>query len=631
MTGYGDSGPIDIQVIERHPSDATSGLRTAGEPVQPDFEGRPNVLIAAGDDVRAVIEGMLDSAGVGAQIVHAIDTETALSALGQAICDCAIVDASLPAAQGMAVLHEVNRVEIATPVILIEGSSDSINDLENLNAIFFDTLVRADIENGRLARCLRNAVRVARAERQANLAEQFLLRQSLYDSLTGLPNRKFFHDRLAAAITIAQASDQPIAVLIVDLNRFGDINKTLGHAIGDLLLEEISVRLREAIRSSDTVARLAGDEFAIMLTANASLTGAINAANKVIESLKEPLHLEGHRLAVGASIGIALYPAHGVDPISVVRNAGLAMTEAKRNNSGCSIFAGSNPKESLLEMSLASDLHHACDKGQLLLHYQPVISMETNQACGAEALLRWRHPEHGLVSPAVFIPVAERTGEIEQLTLWVLDSVLHQSHIWQQTGHALPISVNISAVTLHNPDFSDQVATLFRRWGVPVDRLKLEITESAIISDVARATETVTELHRMGVKISIDDFGTGYTSIAYLRRLPVVEVKVDKSYVLNMKQNNDDTVIVRSIIELAHNLGLNVVAEGVEDRETLDVLSGLGCDSIQGFYFGRPMDAGSFEDWLNRSRGTPGSTTEAKVVDLPVRNRQKTQQPEKLD
>lgn len=222
-----------------------------------------------------------------------------------------------------------------------------------------------------------------------------------------------------------------------------------------------------------------------------------------------------------------------------------------------------------------------------------------------------------MVSPAVFIPVAERTGEIERLTLWVLDSVLRQCHIWEETGLNLPISVNISAVTLHNPDFSDQIGTLFRRWNVPVDRLKLEITESAIISDVARATETVTELHRMGVKISIDDFGTGYTSIAYLRRLPVVEVKVDKSYVLNMRQNADDAVIVRSIIELAHNLDLSVVAEGVEDRETLEMLNGLGCDSIQGFYFSRPLDVESFETWCEAHR-TPRA---AAVVDLPLGDR----------
>ena len=620
MSGTKQKDGNEVRTTVSVGSEAAPVLRVVDGPAEsPNFRGGPRVLIAATDELPALLENTLASAGIDAEIVVAGDAESAVSALGEAICDCALLDASLPAAEGMAILREANRKEISTPVILVEGAVDGVNNLVNLSATAFDSLSRDDIDSGRLVRSLGNAVRVARAERQASLAEQFLLRQSLHDPLTGMPNRRLFQDRLATAISIAQRSGQPVAVLVIDLNRFGDINKTLGHAIGDLLLEEVSVRLREAMRTSDTVARLAGDEFAVMLTTGASLTGAINAANKIIESLKEPLRLDGHRLAVGASIGIALYPAHGVEALTIVRNAGIAMSEAKRNNTGCAIFAGANPKESLLEMSLGSDLHHACDKGELFLHYQPVVSMKTNQPCGAEALLRWRHPEHGMVSPAVFIPVAERTGEIERLTLWVLDSVLRQCHIWEEIGIDLPVSVNISAVTLHNPDFSDQIGTLFRRWNVPVDRIKLEITESAIISDVARATETVTELHRMGVKISIDDFGTGYTSIAYLRRLPVAEVKVDKSYVLNMRQNADDAVIVRSIIELAHNLGLSVVAEGVEDRETLDLLNGLGCDSIQGFYFSRPLDVDSFEAWCVAHR-TPRA---AAVVELPFGDRTK--------
>jgi len=567
------------------------------------MNGQLRILIAGGDRyVASAVDRALGAANLSAHVVRVDDGAEAIHALVAWAYDCAFIDTELSDADGLALLRETSRLKIETPVVLVSRGNGGMSVPQMLAAGAFDSVAAEDLDNGRLSRVLRIAVRVSRAERQASLAEQLLAHQAMHDSLTGLPNRALFDDRLGNSVAVAVRENKPVALLVVDLNRFGEINKTLGHGIGDLLLEQVAARLQDVVRSSDTVARLAGDEFAVLLSTGASLSGAVSAAGKIIEALKEPVVLDGHRLAVGASIGVALFPAHGSDGTTIVRHAGMAMAEAKRNNSGFAIFAGTDENESLHEMSLASDLHHAVAKGELVLHYQPVVGLESGHICGAEALLRWQHPEHGLISPAVFIPLAERTGEIEELTRWVLDSVLSRCHGWQTLGYDFPISINISAVTLHNPEFSDQVADLFRKWSVSVDRLKLEITESAIISDVVRATETVTRLHEMGVRISIDDFGTGYTSIAYLRRLPVAEVKVDKSYVLNMIRNTDDAVIVRSVIELGHNLGLQVIAEGVEDVDTWNLLVDHGCDAVQGFYVSRPVDALAFEHWLAESR-----------------------------
>ena len=564
--------------------------------------GQLKILVAGGDtELASAVDLALGSAGLSAQVVRVDDGCEAVHALGTWASDCAFVDTGLSNADGLAVLREASRLNFETPVVLVSRGNGTMSVPDMLKAGAFDSVAAEDLDNGRLSHVLRLAVRLSRAERQANLAEQFLAHQALHDPLTGLPNRTLFDDRLGNAIAVAVRENNPVAILVVDLNRFGEINKTLGHAIGDLLLEQVGARLQEVLRTSDTVARLAGDEFAVLLSTGASLNGAVSAAGKIIDALKEPVVLDGHRLAIGVSIGVALFPAHGSDGMTVVRHAGMAMAEAKRNNSGFAIFAGTDESESLHEMSLAGDLHHVIEKAELVLHYQPVINLKSGAVCGAEALLRWQHPEHGLISPAVFIPLAERTGEIEALTLWVLDSVLSRCRVWHNLGYDFPISVNISAVMLHNPEFSEQVADLSRKWNVSVDRLKLEITESAIISDVVRATETVTRLHKMGVRISIDDFGTGYSSIAYLRRLPVAEVKVDKSYVLNMNRNTDDAVIVRSVVELGHNLGLQVIAEGVEDIETWNLLVDYGCDAVQGFYISRPIDAQAFEHWLATS------------------------------
>jgi len=339
------------------------------------------------------------------------------------------------------------------------------------------------------------------------------------------------------------------------------------------------------------------------------VAGAIRAAEKAIDVLREPIDIDGHHLATGISIGIAVFPTHGDDGATLMRHADQAMYAAKRNVTGYAIYTGGGDDADegahVRKLTLAGDLRDAIEREQMALNFQPKVSFETNNIAGVEALLRWNHPEHGMVSPDIFIPLAEQTGIIEQLTHWVLNAAMEQHARWAAEGMFIPVAVNLSPVTLHEQEFPAQVADILNKWSVKSSGLMLEITESAIMSDVARATGTVNQLHDMGLRISIDDFGTGYTSLSYIRRLPVSEIKVDKSFVLNMLEVNDDAVIVRSIVELGHNLGLSVVAEGIEDVETWNLLSDLKCNTAQGYFISRPVDAASLSEWAADGTWSP--------------------------
>ena len=363
----------------------------------------------------------------------------------------------------------------------------------------------------------------------------------------------------------------------------------------------MAARLREGRRESDTLARLGGDEFAQLQPTGATLAGAINAAQRIIETLATPIAVHGHNLAIGISIVIALFPTHGTDSATLLRRADIAMYAAKRDNRGYAVYAGEDDPKSLLQLSLAADLRRAVEDDEMILHYQPKVVMGGSQLCGVESLVRWQHPELGMIAPDVFIPLAEQSGVIEPLTRWVLDHALKQQREWREQGYRIPVSVNLCPTTLHDTSFPDTVANLLERWAAPSHALSLEITETAIMSDVARATETASRLNGMGVHISIDDFGTGYTSFAYIRKLPINEIKVDKSFVLNMSTVPDDEVIVRSIVTLGLNLGVDVVAEGVEDDTTWDLLAALDCTQAQGYFISPPIAAENLRAWLANS------------------------------
>ena len=423
----------------------------------------------------------------------------------------------------------------------------------------------------------------SREERITNLAYR--------DTLTGLPNRTLFADRADHALATAARERSNVAVLLMDIDHFKYVNDTLGHAIGDLLLLEVAARIQAVVkRRSDTIARLGGDEFALLLPATNG-ADAEGVADAILRALETPMTLDGHQVDVRASIGIAVFPDHGNERSTLVRHADVAMYAAKRNNLGVLVWDDRYDQHSRERLSLMGDLRKAVDSDELALLYQPKVSLRHSTEHHVEALVRWQHPARGLVPPAEFIPFAEQTGYIRRITQWVMARAIAQCAAWRRDGLPLSVSINISARDLMDVRLPEQFAALLQSHGCSAQWITLEITESAILDDPGNAVENLSRLHALGCRLAIDDYGTGYSSLAYLRRLPVDELKIDKSFVSNMARDASDTMIVRSTIELAHNMGLTVVAEGVDEEGALDRLRALGCDMVQGFLLSRPLTA----------------------------------------
>jgi diguanylate cyclase (GGDEF)-like protein/PAS domain S-box-containing protein len=425
--------------------------------------------------------------------------------------------------------------------------------------------------------------------------------QATHDILTQLPNRYLLYDRLQQAILAARHNGKPLALLLMDLDRFKELNDTLGHHHGDLLLQQMGRRLKNTLWEPDTVARLGGDEFAVLLPVIASPDDVAVVANKILKALEEPFIVEGLSLELGASIGIALFPDHGEDAETLIRRADVAMYVAKQSGTGYAIYTLEHDQHSPGRLALMGELRHAIEQEELILHYQPKLSLKDRRVIGVEALVRWQHPIRGLILPEQFIPLAERSGLINLLTTWVVTEAIRQCRAWQREKLPFPVTVNLSARNLQDPQFPNQLQKLLKEYEVRPSCLELEITESTFMADPTPALEDLLRLTQMGLRISIDDFGTGYSSLGYLKKLPVDTIKVDKSFVMNMAMDNDDAVIVRTTIDLAHNLGLNVVAEGVENQETLNQLLSLDCDAAQGHFICRPLPIGELHHWLNGS------------------------------
>jgi diguanylate cyclase (GGDEF)-like protein len=403
------------------------------------------------------------------------------------------------------------------------------------------------------------------------------------------------------AIGRAQRDGHAVALLVMDLDRFKEVNDTFGHHYGDLLLRQLGEHLGSVLRECDTIARLGGDEFAVLLPA-ATADDARQVAARLLRVLEQPFALNGLQLEIDASIGIALAPEHGTDADTLLRRADVAMYVAKRSSSGYALYSVEQDQHSPMRLALVGELRRAIDTNELSLYFQPKVSHASGRITSVEALVRWQHPRHGLLGPDQFVPIAEQTGLIRPLAHWVLNAALRQCHRWRQEGVDLAVAVNLSMRNLHDPQIVEMIGALLKQWGVPPVRLIVEITESSLMADAARAMEVLTRLRSMGVGISIDDFGTGYSSLAYLKRLPVDELKIDKSFVQHMAADDNDAAIVRSTIGLAHDLGLRVVAEGIEDEATWALLAELGCDVAQGYFVSRPLPAAELGGWLQASR-----------------------------
>jgi diguanylate cyclase (GGDEF)-like protein len=432
------------------------------------------------------------------------------------------------------------------------------------------------------------------------------------DTLTGLPNRALFSDRLQQALRMAPRINGAVSVLLMDVDHFKYVNDTLGHQVGDLLLREVASRLSGIVRrESDTVARLGGDEFVVLLPSD-NVEGARRVARNIQKALETPMSLDGHVVDCRVSIGVASYPDHGDTSTTLMRRADVAMYTAKRLNSGLAIYDDRDDEDSRARLSLMGELRNAVERNELTLHYQPKIHLSDPRELHVEALVRWQHPVRGLVPPSDFIPFAEQTGFIRAITQWVLESAVRQCAQWRREGLRMNVSVNISARDLLNPELAERFAELLAEQGCHAAWIGLEITESAILDDPGHALRNLERLHALGCRISIDDYGTGYSSLAYLKRLPVNELKIDRSFVMSMVTDTSDAVIVRSTIDLAHNMGLCVVAEGVEDEPTLRRLRELGCDMVQGYLFSRPLAADEIVKWLR----TSSYTRTAEVTEL---------------
>ena len=450
------------------------------------------------------------------------------------------------------------------------------------------------VENGKLTHWVAFLRDVTETRNQLLL----LRRQATYDGLTDLPNRMLLLERLEKAIETARAEKTIAALLLMDLDRFKEVNDTFGHHFGDMLLKQIAVRLRAQLHANDTLARLGGDEFGVVLT-RASDTGDVAAvARRILDSLQQPFAIDRHLLEVAASIGMAIYPTHGTDARTLLRRADVAMYAAKETNIGYAFHNQEHESRTPDQLALTVEMRRAMERDEFELYYQPKLHLNSGLMTRAEVLIRWNHPNRGLLPPAAFVPIAERTGLIKPMTDWIMDRMLRQCREWHDAGAPVHVAVNVSAKSLQDQTLPIKIQTALDKWGIDPRFVKVEITESSIMADPAHALAITSMLQSMGVRLSLDDFGTGYSSLTNLRQLPVDELKIDKSFVIGMSASEADASIVRTMIDLAHSLGKQVCAEGVEDEKTWRRLGEMGCDLAQGYWISKPKPAGEFLQWL---------------------------------
>ena len=515
------------------------------------------VLLVEDDpgDARLLREILSDISSHQFELIHVERLSEALKRLDKERLDVILLDLSLADAQGVDTVVRVRQRASNLPVIVLTGLDDETMALNALQNGAQDFLVKGQIDAPLLGHSIRYAI-----ERQR--AEDVIQHRAYYDSLTDLPNRTLLYDRLQQAILTARRKNQALPLLIMDLDRFKEINEALGHHFGDLLLLQIGPRLRETLRESDTVARLGGDEFALLLPASASTQDATEVAVRMLRSLEQPFVVEGLKLDVEGSIGIAVFPEHGTDADTLIRRAEVAMYTAKVTGNGYAVYSTDQNQSNSRRLTLVAELRHAIVEDQLMLLYQPKIDLQTGLVREVEALVRWQHPKLGMLPPDQFIPLAERTGLIMPLTLWVLKEALRQCRAWHTAGLDIKVAVNISRRNLQAQELPDQIIGILGASGVTADNLQLEITESAIMANPERAMGVLSRIKNIGLRVSLDDFGTGYASLACLKKLPVDEIKVDKSFVINMQADEQDVAIVRLIINLGHILAQPYQLEG---------------------------------------------------------------------
>lgn len=525
-----------------------------------------------------------------------VETEEALTAaLLKQSWDLIISDNAMPRMNSMQALTITQQMGLDIPFIIVSGSIGEEVAVDAMRTGAHDYLMKDNI--ARLLPAINRELREAQMREEQRKADETIHRLAYIDQVTALPNRVRFLELLEEAVSRAKQHQGFVAVVLMNLDRFREINEALGNALGDSLLQQVGARLRGALVAPDEIGRLGGDEFCVLLHHLTSIDSVETEIKKFQQLLEAPFILEEIPIIVEASFGVAVLPDHADRSDTLLQRAEIAMYRAKKMASGCAVYTPEYDRRSPERIGLMAELRKAIDTGQLLLQFQPQVAIKTGLVVGTEAMVRWQHPRLGLLSPDKFILAAEQTGLIGPLTRWVLVETLKHA-----SAMGLHVSVNLSARSLHDPQLPRRIEEMLRETGSTAQQLTLEVTESAIVLDPERAEDNLKALSRLGMRISIDDFGTGYTSLASIKNLPVNEIKIDKSFVLGMLDNNSDATIVRSVIDLGHNLGLEVVAEGVENEALYDAIKALGCDHAQGYFISEPQPSEQIQHWLATSK-----------------------------
>ena len=554
-----------------------------------------NVLLIEDNDADSrYLKEMLHDVAPGKHLVYiAYTADEAIVLLKERSFDIVLTDLDLPDSNGLDIISCIQAVNSMLPIVVLTAQTNDDLALKIIQMGAQDYLVKGQGDGYLINRVIDYSI-----ERKKDIEE--LSHLANYDSLTGLANRPLFRDRLDRALIRADRNNSLVALFVIDLDRFKNVNETLGHDAGDKLLIDVSNRLRKCIREGDTIARLGGDEFTIVMEELKSIEDAEIVAEKVLSFMQEKFDIKGHDIFVTPSIGITIYPLDDTNSSNLFINADSAMYDAKENGRNCYRFYTADMNSQLLEkINLEAKLRRAIEKQEFVLYYQPKFNVNEKYPIGAEALIRWNDPEEGMIPPNLFIPLAEETGLIGPITDWVIKEACMQNSKWQQQGYKpIKMAINLSPKQFNREDIVSRIFNQIISSDLSPKYVELEVTEGALVEDVDKSCDIMMKLKKWGIHISVDDFGTGYSSLSYLKKFPLDTLKIDQSFVRDLMVDSDDSAIVSAIIAMAKSLKFNVIAEGVENQEQLNYLAANGCNEVQGYFLGKPLPAEEFEQFL---------------------------------